>query len=92
LEFLETLLIILITVVSIRVLWRYFGKTIIKWLGMKALQRIQKGFEKRAGFKEGQNPFQNSEKRAPEESTDTAPLKSNQKKKVGEYIDFEEID
>jgi hypothetical protein len=46
---------------------------------MKALQRIQKSFEKRAGFKEGHNPFQNSEKRAPKESTATAPLKSNER-------------
>jgi hypothetical protein len=92
LEFLETLLIILITVVSIRVLWRYFGKTIIKWLGMKALQRIEKSFKKRAGFQEGQHPFQNSGNRPPKESTGKVPLKSNEKKKLGEYIDFEEID
>lgn len=90
-EFLETLLIILITVVSIRVLWRYFGKTIIKWLGMKALQRIQKGFEKRAGFKEGQNPFK-IQKTGSWGINRYSTLKIKSKEKVGEYIDFEEID
>ena len=69
-------------------IWKYFGKMILKWLGMKAMQRVQKSFEKRAGFQPGQNPFHNTSRK----STKSAPLKSNEKKKVGEYIDFEEID
>lgn len=59
---------------------------------MKAMQRIQKNFEKRAGFQDGQNPFQNNAENASRKSNTNAPLKSNENKKVGEYIDFEEID
>lgn len=65
---------------------------ILKWLGMKAMQRVQKSFEKRAGFQPGQNPFNNSTADSSRKASTSAPLKSNEKKKVGEYIDFEEID
>ncbi|PZX37805.1 protein of unknown function (DUF4834) [Nonlabens dokdonensis] len=65
---------------------------ILKWLGMKAMQRVQKSFEKRAGFQSGQNPFNNSTTDSSRKVSTSAPLKSNEKKKVGEYIDFEEID
>jgi len=92
LKFLQTLLIILVIIVSIRLIWKYFGKMILKWLGMKAMQRVQKSFEKRAGFQPGQNPFQNTTTNTSRKSPKSAPLKSNEKKKVGEYIDFEEID
>ena len=88
-EFLQTVLIILIVLVAIRLLWKTFGKTVLKWLGMKAMQRVQKSFEKRTGFNTGQNPFQTQQSTSTQKST---PLKSNEKKKVGEYIDFEEID
>ncbi|MEN8816393.1 MAG: DUF4834 family protein [Nonlabens sp.] len=91
-KFLQTLLIILIIIVTIRLLWRYFGKAILKWLGMKAMQRVQKSFEKRAGFQGQQNPFQNPNAGSKSSSKENAPFKSNENKKVGEYIDFEEID
>lgn len=65
---------------------------ILKWLGMKAMQRVQKSFEKRAGFQEGQNPFYNPTSGPKSTSRKNKPLKSNENKKVGEYIDFEEID
>lgn len=91
-DFLQTLLILLIVFVSIRLIWKYFGKMILKWLGMKAMQQVQKSFEKRAGFQSGQNPFQNNTERPKSTSRQKAPLKSNENKKVGEYIDFEEID
>lgn len=92
LKFLQTLLIILIIVVTIRLLWRYFGKAILKWLGMKALQRIQKSFEKRTGFEQGQNPFSNAAYNSTKKAKENAPLQSNKNKKAGEYVDFEEID
>lgn len=88
-KFLQTVLIILIVLVTIRLLWKAFGKTVLKWLGMKAMQRVQKSFEKRTGFHTGESPFQNQQAESAKTST---PLKSNEKKKVGEYIDFEEID
>ncbi len=65
---------------------------ILKWLGMKAMQRVQKSFEKRAGFQPGQNPFDNTTTNSSRKTPSSRPLKSNEKKKVGEYIDFEEID
>jgi Sec-independent protein translocase protein TatA len=92
LEFLQTLLIILLVLVGTRLLWKAFGKMFLKWLGMKALQRVQNSFEKRAGSQEGQNPFQNTSSRQSTNAKSSTPLKSNEKKKVGEYIDFEEID
>lgn len=65
-----------------------FGKQILKWLGMKALQRVQKSFEGKMGA--------NSR---PDEPSSTTHKKSSinnpdfrEKKKVGEYVDFEEID
>ncbi|MEO9952186.1 DUF4834 family protein [Nonlabens sp.] len=88
-EFLQTVLIILIVLVAVRLLWRAFGKTVLKWLGMKAMQRVQKSFEKRTGFNTGENPFQNQQAKS---TKTTTSFKSNENKKVGEYIDFEEID
>jgi hypothetical protein len=92
LEFLQTLLIILLVLVGTRLLWKSFGKMFIKWVGMKALQRVQNSFERRAGFREEQNPFQNTNSKKSTSAKSSTPLKSNEKKKVGEYIDFEEID
>lgn len=59
---------------------------------MKAMQRVQKSFEKRAGFQPGQNPFDKTTTNSSRKRPSSRPLKSNEKKKVGEYIDFEEID
>lgn len=88
LKFLQTLLIILVVFVSIRLLWRIFGRQLLKWLGMKALQRVQKSFNSQMG---GRNRPQE-----PSNTTSRAPIVNNkplrEKKKVGEYVDFEEID
>ncbi|GAK96752.1 hypothetical protein JCM19294_1061 [Nonlabens tegetincola] len=56
------------------------------------MQRFQKSFEKRAGFN---NPYSTTNKsetayQTPDKSFKKA--RSKEKKKVGEYVDFEEID
>jgi hypothetical protein len=89
LKFLQTLLIILVIYVSIRLLWKAFGKQILKWLGMKALQRVQKSFNDRMGGNS------HPEEPAPPTTGKKSTIDTNkfrEKKKVGEYVDFEEID
>lgn len=88
-KFLQTLLIILVVYVSVRLLWRAFGKQILAWMGKKAMEKVQKSFESRmqGSQDQAQDPtFRNT--------TITSKGKPNftEKKKVGEYVDFEEID
>ncbi len=75
--------------VGLRLLWKAFGKQILRWLGMKAIQRVQKSFEKRTGFSGFSDQGQASSSAEPAPRMKSRP---REKKKVGEYIDFEEID
>ncbi len=92
LKLLQTLLVILLVVVSIRMIWRYFGKMILKWLGMKMMQKVQKSFEKQAGYQDGQDPFVKTKRNTSSTFKSTSTFKSSKNKNEGEYIDFEEID
>ncbi|PQJ18350.1 DUF4834 family protein [Nonlabens sp. SY33080] len=88
----KTFLIILMVLIALRILFKIFRKPILAWLGKKAMQRFQKSFEKRAGFN---NPYSATNKsenayQTPDKSFKKA--RSKEKKKVGEYVDFEEID
>lgn len=90
-KLLQFILIVLIIYVVIRLVWRAYGKQILSWMGRKAMQKVQKSFEQRMG---GQPGFGQRT-----DSTETRREKSNakkhtfrEKKKVGEYVDFEEID
>lgn len=88
--FLKFILVILITFVAIRLIFRVFGKAILAWLGKKLLQRVQRGFESRAGFS-GNNPSEAASQQAAQEQKRQSS-QPREKKTVGEYIDFEEID
>lgn len=86
--FLKFILVVLIIYVSFRLIFKYFGKAILAWLGKKAMQRVQRSFEARAGF----NPndmFNQGKAQKNNSQKSSQPL---EKKTVGEYIDFEEID
>jgi hypothetical protein len=73
-------------------IWRYFGKMILKWLGMKMMQKVQKSFEKQAGYQDGQDPFVKTKRNTSSTFKRTSTFKSSKNKNEGEYIDFEEID
>ncbi len=57
------------------------------WLGKKAMQQMGKRMERSAGF----NPFQSQQTESEKASKQTSE-KPKEKKVVGEYVDFEEID
>ena len=58
------------------------------WLGKKAVQRMARSFEKRSGMNMG-----DFNKQSEQSSSNPKKVnKSTEKKVVGEYVDFEEID
>ena len=87
-KLLQVILIVLVIYVSVRLILKYYGASIIKWLGKKAMQRMSRSFEKRSGmntddlFNQSQGP-RSSQKKV---------NNPKEKKTVGEYVDFEEID
>ncbi|PQJ32938.1 hypothetical protein BST92_13840 [Nonlabens arenilitoris] len=87
-KLLQVILIVLVIYVSVRLILKYYGASILKWLGKKAMQRMSRSFEKRSGmntddlFNQSQGP-RSSQKKV---------NKPKENKTVGEYVDFEEID
>ncbi|MER3317452.1 MAG: DUF4834 family protein [Allomuricauda sp.] len=83
---LQTILIVILV---------YYGlKLLLKWLAPKLLNYAVKKTSERFGQQFG-NPqdFDNAQKKEGETTISKKPFrKSNPSKKVGEYIDFEEID
>lgn len=57
------------------------------WLGKKAMQQMGKRMQRSAGF----NPFESQEE-SKEPASKSSSKKPKEKKVVGEYVDFEEID
>lgn len=82
---LKTILIILLVYFGFKLLIRWFGPLILKYFMRKVGKQFQQQFNQ-------QQPY-NSQKKEPKVNVDE---KSNGKprsnKKVGEYIDYEEID
>jgi hypothetical protein len=78
---------------AIRLLWRAFGKLILRWLGKKAMEKVQKKFTGQAGY-DSQNYSSGRTTEGETEVHSKAKVKRNPKSKkvVGEYVDFEEID
>ena len=85
-EFLQTILIVLLIFFALRIILRFAAPYIMKYLAKKAGER----FENMArGFQNNQSTPQ----REGETIIDKVPQRdSNSNKKVGEYIDYEEID
>ena len=83
---LETILILLIVYYGLKLLWRWLGPSLLKFAVKKTEERFQEQF----------NTYQNM--RQPSENEGETTIIRNPKrnrkssKKVGEYIDFEEID
>mgnify|MGYP002784852731 CR=1 FL=1 len=85
-EFLKILLIILLIYFGLRVFLRIFFPMIMAYLA----RRIQRKFEGQFG---GFTPPESHKNRKEGETVmDKMPKPERNSKKVGEYIDFEEID
>ncbi len=85
-KFLQTILIILLIFFALRIIFRLAAPYLMKYVAKKAGER----FEHMArGYQTRQNPQQ----REGETVIDKVPQREqNANKKVGEYIDYEEID
>ncbi len=85
--FLKTILIILLVYYLFKILARWFAPRIFSYAAKKTEERFREGFE---GFT---NQHTNEEERVGDVIIDKNTTKKNTtSKKVGEYIDFEEID
>jgi len=82
--FLKTILIILLIYYAIKSILRYFSPSITRYITKKVGENFQRGFERQ------RNSYSSSTNG--EVTIDKKPKASASKKKVGEYIDFEEID
>lgn len=83
--FLRTILIILLVYYAVKILTRMFAPYLVRYMSKKMQQRyggqFQQNQEPRQRYKEGETII------------DKMPEKeSSSNKKVGEYIDYEEID
>jgi hypothetical protein len=86
--FLKTILIILLVYYLFKILIKLFAPKILNYAGKKAEQHFREKFQ---GFNT-QQPSQNSTEEGDVIIENNTTRKSNSSKKVGEYIDFEEID
>jgi hypothetical protein len=83
--FLRTILIIMLVYYGVKILMRLFAPYLMKSLVKKA--------EKRFGQQFGNQPHQAAPKPEGEITIDKVPRQSKtSNKKVGEYVDYEEID
>lgn len=85
---LKTLLIILLVYFGLKIILKWTKPYLMRYAARKMAERFEKSF--------GGNPFPPHETQRPEGDVtiDKQPQKSNytSNRKVGEYIDFEEID
>jgi hypothetical protein len=82
--FLKTLLIILLVYFGIKLLAKYFGPMLIKYVFRKVQRKMENQF----------NPGQQESRSTSNSKTSSNRFKtkSNKKSKVGEYVDYEEIE
>lgn len=86
---LRTILIILLIYFGLKILSRIFAPLLLRFVAKKAEQRFGDQF---GGF-QNQNNRQNDRRKEGETVIDKMPYKSkNSNDKVGEYIDYEEIE
>ena len=84
--FLKTILIILLVYFALRFTWKLAKPYLMRYIAKKMGERFQQSF--------GGNPFEAASRKKEGEVTIENTL-SNQKassKKVGEYVDFEEVE
>lgn len=91
-DFLKTVLIILLVFFALRFSWKLAKPYLFKYIAKKMGQRFEKTF---GANPFGDNPFQQKTK-AEKEGKITiekdAPNTRTSSKTVGEYVDFEEVD
>ncbi|TVZ27787.1 uncharacterized protein DUF4834 [Gillisia sp. Hel_I_86] len=81
---LKTVLIILLIYFGFKIFIKWFGPLILKWFLKRVGQKFQQQFNG--------STAQKSQKKGKVEINSDIPKTSKSNKKVGEYIDFEEID
>jgi len=85
-QLLRTLLIIVLVYYGLKILARIFGPSLFRYASKKTAQRYDRGFGQQRN-----EPYQ--KQKEGEVSIDKQPSpKTSGNRKVGEYIDFEEID
>ncbi len=85
--FLKTILIILLVYYLLKILAKWFGPKIFSYAAKKTEERFRENFE---GFT---NQQRSNEEQKGDIIIDKKPTKQNAaSKKVGEYIEFEELD
>ena len=84
--FLKTILILLLVYFGLKFLFQLAKPYLLRYLTKKVNQRFENAF--------GQNPFQTQTTQAEYANPTNTKTQSNpiSKKKVGEYVDFEELD
>jgi Domain of unknown function (DUF4834) len=91
-DFLTTVLIILLVFFALRFTWRLAKPYLFKYIAKKMGQRFEKSF---GANPFGENPFQQSSKTEKEGKVTIdrdVPNSRRNSKKVGEYVDFEEVE
>lgn len=85
---LKTVLIVLLVYFGLKILLRYFGPILLRYFMKKMGRKFEKQFNQQfGGF---QQPDQKKEGKVSIDKKPGSQKRSN--KKVGEYIDYEEID
>ncbi|WP_041496936.1 DUF4834 family protein [Nonlabens marinus] len=90
-KLLQAILIIIGVYLAVRLLLKYYGKSILSWAGRKAMQRVQKQFHKQQNTS-SDSPFTNGKTQVNTPNSKSTSRQKNPKKTVGEYVDYEEID
>ncbi|WP_339609348.1 DUF4834 family protein [uncultured Planktosalinus sp.] len=85
--FLKTLLIILLVYFGLKIVFRLAAPFIMRYIAKKAGQKMEQAFK-------GHYNFEQSNEQVNKETVfdKKNQKKSNNKKPVGEYVDYEEID
>lgn len=90
-KLLQAILIIVGVYLAMRWIVRMYGKSILKWAGNKAMERVKKNFEQRQNASAGPT-VKNGETVINDVNTKEKSHTSSSNKTVGEYVDYEEID
>lgn len=83
----KTLLIILLIYFGLKIIFKWFGPLILKYFMKKMGEKAFKGFSQNGGF-----PNQQTQQRRENNIDKNSKNNKKEKKPVGEYIDYEEID
>ncbi|MAM27527.1 MAG: DUF4834 domain-containing protein [Flavobacteriaceae bacterium] len=90
-DFLKTVLIILLVFFALRFSWKLAKPYLMRYIARKMGERFEKSF---GANPFGTNPFetQNGEEEGKVTIDRDAPNERRSSKKVGEYVDFEEVE